>query len=341
MKRSDFFYKLPEDRIAQSPARPRDHSRLLQLNRKSGRLTHRRFFDLPTLLQPGDVLVLNDTKVFPARLIGYKASGGKLEVFLLRAAQPGVWECLIGGKVRRRGQEILFRRSQRERVSLRATVVKQLDGGRWEVRFNRSGRSFAIALQRLGSVPTPPYIRRRSNLTEYQTVYATKSGSVAAPTAGLHFTKGLFAALRRRGVQIERVTLHVGYGTFAPVKVTDVRKHRLHPEWIEVDPATHQRLLQAHKEGRRIIAVGTTSVRTLESLPRRSLGAKKWVRTFILPGYRFHFVDGMITNFHLPESTLLMLVSAFAGRTRVLRAYQEAVRRKYRFYSFGDAMLIE
>lgn len=340
MKLSLFDYYLPKSRIAQKPIRPRDHSRLLVLNRKTGRIEHRHFYDIVDYLKPDDVLVLNNSKVFPARLIGRKPTGGKIEVFLLNQINQNTWACLLGGKGRRVGLKICFG-AEHDHARLRGTIIKQLKGGIWHIKFNLSGQKLLAAINTLGLTPTPPYIKRTSNLKEYQTVYAQKTGSVAAPTAGFHFTKSLLNKLIKRGVRPEFITLHIGYGTFQPVKVNEIEKHKMHPEFIEVDKATHQRLLQAKKQGRRIIAVGTTSVRALESLPKIAQSTDKLINLFIYPGYKFKMVDAMITNFHLPKSTLLMLVSAFAGRSLILKAYQQAIRKKYRFYSFGDAMLIQ
>ncbi len=336
MRRSLFFYHLPQDRIAQRPIRPRDHSRLLVMDRRQHRLQHRHFYDLPKFLRSGDVLVFNNSKVFSARLAAHKASGGKLEVFLLRPYRGNTWEVLIGGKVRRVGAEL------RIGSKLRGTVIKRLAAGVWHVRFTMPPKAVYRIANQIGSTPTPPYIKQASRLADYQTVYAGPVGSVAAPTAGFHFTNRLLRQLRQMGVQQEYVTLHVGLGTFQPVKVDDITQHQMHPEFVEVDQATARRIHTARREGRRIIAVGTTSVRVLETAlatarPRAFHG---WVNTFIYPGYRFRMVDGMITNFHLPESTLLMLVSAFAGRKRILDAYHKAIQRGYRFYSFGDGVLI-
>ncbi|MDD5567124.1 MAG: tRNA preQ1(34) S-adenosylmethionine ribosyltransferase-isomerase QueA [Patescibacteria group bacterium] len=349
MKLSLFNYYLPKDFIAQKPVRPRDHSRLLVLDRKTGRIEHRHFYDIAEYLKPGDILVLNNTKVFPARLIGRKPTGGKIEVFLLRQENTHTWSCLLGGKGRRVGLHITVGEDNHPR--LRGMITNRLPDGTWHIRFNHSGQKLQSLINRLGQAPTPPYIKRLSNLKEYQTIYAKKIGSVAAPTAGFHFTKSLLSNLRKRGVHTEFITLHVGYGTFQPVKSTEIEKHRMHPEFVEIDKATHQRLLQAKKAGRRIVAVGTTSVRALESLSQIPQSTNKpqpktdppraEINLFIYPGYKFKMVDAMITNFHLPKSTLLMLVSAFTGRTRILKAYQMAIKKKYRFYSFGDAMLIK
>lgn len=336
MRRSLFSFHLPTSRIAQAPIRPRDHSRLIVMDRTRPRLRHRHFYDLPHFLRSGDVLVFNNSKVFPARLAAQKISGGTLEIFLLRPWRGYIWEVLIGGKVRRPGTEIVVAKG------LRGQVIRQRPGGVWHIRFYQSPSRVREIATEIGETPTPPYIKRATRLANYQTVYARHEGSVAAPTAGFHFTTSLLARLDRMGVQREEVTLHVGLGTFQPVKADDIIQHHMHAEYVSVDRATARRIHMARQEGRRIIAVGTTSVRTLETAlattqPRAYHGM---INTFIYPGYQFQMVDGLITNFHLPESTLLMLVSAFAGRKRVLDAYTKAIRRGYRFYSFGDAMLI-
>ncbi|MFA6198015.1 MAG: tRNA preQ1(34) S-adenosylmethionine ribosyltransferase-isomerase QueA [Patescibacteria group bacterium] len=342
MRLSLFNYHLPKELIAQRPVRPRDHSRLLVLNRKTKKFEHRHFYNVVEYLKAGDVLVLNNSKVFPARLIGHKPTSGKIEIFLLRPINKNTWSCLLGGKNHNAG--LLFsvgaQPLARGLGRLRGVITKRLPDGTWQVRFNKSGAALQNAINKFGQAPTPPYIKTRSNLKEYQTVFADKTGSVAAPTAGFHFTKKLLLDLRRKGVQIEYVTLHVGYGTFAPVKTNLIEQHKMHPEFVEVDKATHQRLLKAKQERRRIVAVGTTVVRTLETLPARPIHSQRWINTFIFPGYKFKLVDTMITNFHVPQSTLLMLVSAFATRPMILKAYQAAIQKKYRFYSFGDAMLI-
>lgn len=346
MKLELFDYHLPKNLIAQVPQSPRDHSRLLILDRKSGKISHHKFFEVEKFLKAGDVLVLNDSKVIPARLWGRKETGGKLEVLLLKKISPKVWEVLMGGKGRREGLKINFKKS------LKGEIIKKLPRGIWHLKFNYSGKKFDNILQKIGEAPTPPYIKQKSNLKKYQTVYAQKEGSVAAPTAGFHFTKSLINKLKKKGVQFEFVTLHVGFGTFEPVRVDDIEKHKMHPEFVEVKRNVIRRLLQAKKEGRKIVAVGTTSVRVLETVFKNQTGRREliralprggfhgWINTFIYPDYKFKFVDALITNFHLPKSTLLMLVSAFAGRKRILKAYEIAKRKKYRFYSFGDAMLI-
>lgn len=355
MKLKLFDYYLPRQLIAQKPAKPRDSSRLLVYNRQTEKVIHDHFYNIGKYLKAGDVLVLNNSKVFPARLWGKKPTGGKMEVFLLKKFKDKVWEVLIGGKARRVGLEIKFPKG------LRCQIIKKLPAGIWQVSFNFSGRRFDNIVSKIGNAPTPPYIKQKSNLKDYQTVYAQKTGSVAAPTAGFHFTKSLMAKLKKQGIQFEYVTLHVGYGTFQLVKVDDIEKHQMHPEFVEVDKDTIKRLMEAKRHGRRIVAVGTTSVRVMESVYRLRTtdysphGFRGRINTFIYPGYRFKFVDAIITNFHLPRSTLLMLVSAFASRggggtattckgtagvKLIKKIYQQAINKKYRFYSFGDAMLI-
>ena len=412
MKLSDFDYHLPKNLIAQKPIRPRDHSRLLvcirrratnaahpnsirtrrpakcgahpngNRNRGNFKIEHKYFYDIIDYLHKSDVLVLNNSKVFPARLIGKKIpTGGRIEVFLLKKnnplpAQAGpyppyhggkksprppllkgaseVWQCLVGGKNRREGQKIKFSQS------LKAEIIKDNQDGAWQVKFNQTGAKFKKLIQAIGQVPLPPYIKRKAgqpfklDSKDYQTVYADpkKLGSVAAPTAGFHFTPALFKKIKNKGVQIEFITLHVGLGTFAPIKFDDISKHKMQEEWVEVPGDTLKRIVKAKQEGRRIIAVGTTSVRTLEKVLRNKRGlaplkgAKPlqdfhgWVNIFIHPGFKFKVVDAIITNFHLPKSTLLMLVSAFAGKHNIDKAYESAIKNKYRFYSYGDAMLI-
>ena len=349
MRLKDFAYHLPKNLIAQNPIRPRDQSRLLILDKTSGKIRHRRFYEIVNYLKAGDVLVLNNAKVMPARLIGRRAeTGGKMEVFLLRKQSPQppfikggeeIWQCLIGGKRRKENLKINFSNG------LRAEIVKNNLDGTWLAKFNKKGEGFMKLVEKIGRTPLPPYVKRDSTLklqndkNNYQTVYAdeNKSGSVAAPTAGFHFTKKLLNRLEKKGVQIEYVTLRVGLGTFAPVKVDDITKHKMPAEWVEVGKKTLANIIKAKGEGRKIIAVGTTSARALESLADKF---SFWTDIFIYPGHKFKMVDAMITNFHLPKSTLLMLVSAFAGRNKIFKAYRAAIRKKYRFYSFGDAMLI-
>ncbi len=355
MKLSLFDYTLPRELIAQKPASPRHSSRLLAVNRTTGKIKHDYSKNLGQYLRRGDVLVFNNTKVFPARLIGKKPTGGVLEVFLLRPIKGRTWEVLIGGKVRRVGQEIRFLKK------LDCLVTKKLPGGRWQVKFNQAPAGVMRLAKQIGHTPTPPYIKSRATRRQYQTTYAKRLGSVAAPTAGFHFSRVLLQRLCKQGIQLEYITLHVGFGTFQPVTVTNVKKHHMHSEYAEANAQTINRLWQAKKQGRRIIAVGTTSVRTLETACAGTKGKqpakpqqafKGWIDTFIYPGYQFQFVDAMITNFHLPKSTLLMLVAAFLqparsdvpltyGIKKLKKIYQQAINKKYRFYSFGDAMLIE
>jgi len=340
MKLSIFDYYLPKELIAQKPVRPRHNSRLMVLWRKRKKIKHDYFYNLPNYLNSGDVLVFNDSKVFPARIWAKKSTGGKLEVFLLRE-KDGFWECLLGGKVRREGMVFYVGNKK-----LKGKVEKKLDKGIWRVKFNKKGKEVWQIVNKYGQTPTPPYIKRKSNLKEYQTVFAKKEGSVAAPTAGFHFSKGLLKELKHKGIKMEFVTLHVGYGTFQPVKTERIEEHKMHEEFLEIKKEVIKRLLEYKKEGRRIIAVGTTSTRVLEGIvsrykktPRKDFFGR--TDLFIYPGYKFKFIDGLITNFHLPKSTLLMLVSAFAGTSFIKKAYEEAIKRKYRFYSFGDGMLIE
>jgi S-adenosylmethionine:tRNA ribosyltransferase-isomerase len=308
-------------------------------------LSHHRFSELTRFLHAGDVLVLNTSKVLPARLYGRKAeTGGAVECLLVRRTATDTWEVMLGGSNMRTGLVIDFSVGS---VALRGTIGERISPETWSVQFSLSGVEFDTALAEIGNTPIPPYIKDHgmdeSALRErYQTVYAKEEGSVAAPTAGLHFTPEMLDALRAIGVEIAHVVLHVGIGTFAPVKVDDVSQHKMHAEFAQVSAETATQINRAKKEGRRIIAVGTTTTRTLESFMQEGVlqSGERWTDIFITPGYTFQCVDGLITNFHLPKSTLLMLVSALAGREFVMRAYEEAVREKYRFYSFGDAMLI-
>ena len=346
MKASDFWFDLPPELIAQTPApEGRDQSRLLVLNRATSTTSHHRFAELTQFLHAGDVLVLNTSRVLPARLYGKKReTGGQVECLLVRRTAPDTWEVLLGGSHITPGLVVNFSVGA---VVLHGTVVEHAAPETWFVRFTLSGTDFDAAIAKIGNTPIPPYIKHHgmdeAALRErYQTVYAQQEGSVAAPTAGLHFTSEMLNGLRAIGVQIEHVVLHVGIGTFAPVKTDNVSEHRMHAEFAQVSAATAEAINRAKTEGRRIIAVGTTTTRTLESFMRDGVlhNGEHWTDIFITPGYRFACIDGIITNFHLPQSTLLMLISAFAGREYVMRAYAEAVREKYRFYSFGDAMLI-
>ncbi|MFA5024356.1 MAG: tRNA preQ1(34) S-adenosylmethionine ribosyltransferase-isomerase QueA [Patescibacteria group bacterium] len=342
---SDFDYHLPLELIAQKPIRPRDHSRLLLLNKKTGALEHRYFYDLVDYLKPGDLLVLNNSKVFPARLIGQKKeTGGAVEVFLHHKLSKNVWECLLKGKI---NEGLVIKFTNKFFQGLEAKVVENNNDGTWQVKFNLSGQKFWSVINKIGQVPLPPYIKRNSQLVSdknsYQTVFADnhRVGSVAAPTAGFHFTKSLLKKIRARGVKIRYVTLHVGLGTFAPVKTEKIREHKMHRELAAVSSKTIRDILNTKKAGGRVIAVGTTSCRTLESANlEKPADQTFWTDIFIYPGYKFKVVDALITNFHLPKSTLLMLVSALADKPAIDRAYQEAISEKYRFFSYGDAMFI-
>ena len=348
---ADYDYDLPEDLVAQQPASRREASRLLVLDRAAGSREHRRFDDLPHFLDPGDVLVVNDTRVVPARLRGFKETGGRVEVMVLdpykepeRGASDG-YECLIRASKRPRAGSLIRLDGD---GGIAAEVSALLDGGKARVRF-LSPEPLLSLLDRWGEVPLPHYIlredgeRRDEDATSYQTVYARHPGAVAAPTAGLHFSKALIEALRQRSIDMVAVTLHVGDGTFSPVRVRDIRDHVMHAEYAGLSEEAAGRLAQARREGRRIVAVGTTVVRTLEWAAAQCGEIAPYeglCRHYITPGYRFRVVDRLITNFHLPQSTLLLLVSAFAGRKLVLETYREAVARCYRFFSYGDAMLI-
>ena len=340
MKTSDFDYDLPESFIAQTPVEPRDSSRLLVLHRDTGQLEHRLFRDIGAYLRPDDVLVLNQTRVIPARLYARKPTGGRVELLLLRRRDDLTWEALVGGKGLAVGKSLQVENGPG------AEILQELSNSERIIRFEQPIEPF---FPQVGNVPLPPYIHEKLTDPErYQTVYAREPGSAAAPTAGLHFTPRLLSELQTQGVQLAYVTLHVGLDTFAPVTEPDPEEHQIHTEWCELPLETADLINAARKKGGRIIAVGTTSVRTLESAARYSyMGCLPKIapysdRTdlFILPGFRFALVDAMITNFHLPKSTLLMLVSAFAGREAVLRTYEAAKQEGYRFYSFGDAMLI-
>lgn len=339
MKTHDFWYELPEELIAQTPLEKRDDSRLCVLDRMTGGVTHRHFFDIIEYLQPGDCLVMNDSRVLPARLLGHRPTGGAVELLLLKDLGDKKWECLAKpGRKLLEGQEVIFGDGE-----LTATVVQVKDDGNRIVRFSYEG-IFLEVLERLGKMPLPPYIKAELQDQErYQTVYSRAVGSAAAPTAGLHFTEELLENIRQKGVQTAFVTLHVGLGTFRPVKAEDIGGHHMHAELCMISADTADVLNRTKNAGGRIICVGTTSCRTLESLvnPDGTFEEKSsWTEIFIFPGYTFKAMDALITNFHLPESTLVMLVSAFAGRENVLAAYNEAVKERYRFFSFGDAMFI-
>ena len=339
MKTSDFYFDLPPELIAQTPLERRDGSRLLALDKATGKTRHLHFFDLPSLLRPGDCLVLNDSRVLPARLIGKRAGGGACEVLLLIDRGEKVWECLVRpGKKLRPGAKVTFGEDE-----LSAEVVGETEGGNRLVRFDYEG-IFLETLERLGKMPLPPYIKAELEDGErYQTVYSKVVGSAAAPTAGLHFTKGLLEQIQAMGVKVCYVTLHVGLGTFRPVKAENLDEHEMHSEYCVIPQETADVINGTRKGGGRVVCVGTTSCRTIESWAAEDgtlKAAAGWTNIFIYPGYRFKALDALVTNFHLPESTLIMLVSALAGREHVLAAYEEAVRQKYRFFSFGDAMFI-
>ncbi|MCD4761378.1 tRNA preQ1(34) S-adenosylmethionine ribosyltransferase-isomerase QueA [bacterium] len=374
MKLSEFDYNLPKNLIAQEPMKPRDHSRLLILDKQNGKLEHKKFYNIIEYFKKGDVLVMNNSKVFPARLIGKrKESGGKVEVFLLRSrgrdvalqrlhTKAEVWQCLIGGRRIKEGLVVEFEQG------LEGKVIKNNQDGTYKVEFNMTEKKMMQVVEKIGQTPLPPYIKRIRNQESriknqdkisYQTVYADESkiGSVAAPTAGFHFTPKLIQKLKDKGVRIEYITLHVGLGTFAPVKTDDITKHKMHAEFVEASAETIAKIYLAKHEGRRVIAVGTTSVRTLEAIAsqfsifnfqfsitefnKQFKNFNKFVNIFIYPGYKFKIVDAMITNFHLPKSTLLILVSAMAGKENIKKAYKGAIKLKYRFYSYGDSMFIK
>ena len=339
LKTHDFYYDLPEELIAQTPLEQRDASRLMVLNRETGEITHKHFYDIIDYLNPGDCLVLNDSRVLPARLMGHRPTGGVVEVLLLRDLGNKQWECLCKpGRKMREGDTVNFGDGE-----LTATVRQVQEDGNRVVEFHYQG-IFLEVLERLGKMPLPPYIKAElPDQERYQTVYSREVGSAAAPTAGLHFTQELLEKIRAKGVKTAFVTLHVGLGTFRPVKAEEVLDHHMHSELCMMTQQTADILNETKRSGGRVICVGTTSCRTLESLVNDdgSFEAKsRWTDIFIYPGYAFKAMDALITNFHLPESTLVMLVSAFAGREKVLSAYNEAVKERYRFFSFGDAMFI-
>ena len=341
-----FDYQLPSQLIGQRPVKPRDSARLLILNKKNGQIEHKKFYHIINYLKPGDVLVLNNSRVIPARLIGQKETGGKIEIFLLKKMslrgslsdcgnpmlEKNTWQCLIGGKIKV-GEKILFPKN------LKAKIIKKYDDQSLLVEFNASAKKLLAS----GQTPLPPYIKKMAKLADYQTVYAKTSGSVAAPTAGLHFTKRLINKLKKQGVIIEYITLHIGLGTFQPIKSRYIQDHKIHSEWATLNKKTADKLNQAKKSGRSIIAVGTTTLRTLEAFSddRGKLKPQSgWLNIFIYPGYKFKFVKTLITNFHLPKSTLLVLVSALVGEKLIKKSYQAAIKKKYKFFSFGDAMFI-
>ena len=339
MKTSDFDFFLPEELIAQTPLERRDASRLLTLDKTTGQTGHHHFYDLKQFLRPGDCLVLNNSRVLPARLIGHRPTGGVCEVLLLVDRGEGLWECLVRpGRKLKPGAQVIFGEGQ-----LTATIESELEDGKRLVRFHYQG-IFLEILEQLGKMPLPPYIKAELQDNErYQTVYSKVVGSAAAPTAGLHFTPGLLEEIQEMGVKVCYVTLHVGLGTFRPVKAEDILDHEMHSEFCMISQETADVINETKENGGRVICVGTTSCRTVESFAAEDgtmTERSGWTNIFIYPGYRFKTLDALITNFHLPQSTLIMLVSALAGREHVLAAYEEAVKERYRFFSFGDAMLI-
>jgi S-adenosylmethionine:tRNA ribosyltransferase-isomerase len=341
LKIQDYSYNLPESLIADQPCDQRDHCRLLTLNKTTGEINHLHFYDILNLLGPNDVLVLNQSKVFPARLFGKKDSGGEIEVLLIHQISSDIWMAISKPRPNA-GRQITF-----EHNLIGQVIESDQITGQIKIKFNYKNNQFFQILDKIGHTPIPPYIHSSQTeqqiRSEYQTVYAKETGSAAAPTAGLHFTKKLLSQLKTKGVQIEYVTLHVGLGTFQNLRPENIESKTLHSEFYEIKPTVAKRLNQAKKDGKRIIAVGTTSVRTLESATDKNqqiIACKKTTNIFIYPPYQFKFVDCLITNFHLPESSLLMLVSAFAGKENIFSAYQQAINQKYRFFSFGDAMFI-
>ncbi len=344
MRLIDFDFNLPQNLIAQKPATPRDSARLMALNRKTGIIEHKLFFQLPNFLQKGDLVIFNNSKVIPARLRGTRETGGKIEILLLRQENASTWEALLNKKVLPEKKIFLAN-------NFWAKITKLPTGNKkWLIKFNIEGAHFKKMLNKYGEMPLPPYIKKseykdKEVKRQYQTIYAkpTQDKSVAAPTAGLHFTKRLLTKLKKKGIELEYITLHVGLGTFMPVRAQNIKEHKMHPEQVEIKSQVLKKIRQAKKEGRRIISVGTTATRALESLPKNfnaNEDYQRWINIFVYPGYNFKFTNGMITNFHLPKSTLLMMVSAFAGSKIIKKAYAEAIINKYKFYSFGDAMLI-
>ena len=341
MKTSDFYYDLPQELIAQDPLEDRSSSRLLHLSMKDGSVEHRHFTDILDYLKEGDCLVVNDTRVIPARLYGHKEETGALiEILLLKRKENDIWECLVKpGKKARPGAKIVFGDG-----ILKGEIIDVVEEGNRLIQFQYEG-IFEEILDQLGEMPLPPYITHKlEDKNRYQTVYAKNDGSAAAPTAGLHFTQELLQKVQEKGVKIAHVTLHVGLGTFRPVKVDDVENHHMHSEFYVVEEDQAKLINDTKKQGGRVISVGTTSCRTLESATGEDgvlRAGSGWTDIFIYPGYQFKMIDGLITNFHLPESTLMMLVSALAGKDRIMAAYEEAVKERYRFFSFGDAMFID
>ncbi|MBP9802299.1 tRNA preQ1(34) S-adenosylmethionine ribosyltransferase-isomerase QueA [Patescibacteria group bacterium] len=340
MKIDLFDYHLPKNLIAQEQIKPRDHSKLLLLDKTSGEIQDSYFYNILNFLDSKDVLVLNETKVFPSRLYGQKITGAKVEVFLVKKIDDFSWECLVGGRGLKIGDKILFDKKLIGEIASDEGKIKK-------VKFNLANQDFLKIVEHIGHTPLPPYIKTpdsRLIKKDYQTVFAKNTGSAAAPTAGLHFTPALLKKIEKAGIPILKVTLHVGLGTFAPVEVEDITKHEIHSEWASVDKKTAEKLNQYKEQGKNIVAVGTTAARTLEAFADRAgvlVSGEKWVNIYIYPGIKFKFVNSLITNFHLPKSSLLFMVSAMAGRENVMRAYKHAVQNNYRFFSFGDAMLIK
>jgi S-adenosylmethionine:tRNA ribosyltransferase-isomerase len=347
---AQFDYELPPDRIAQEPARPRDESRLMRLDRRTGAVEHHHFHELPALLAPGDLLVANDTRVIPAAFTAHRGTGARVDGIFLRVLDSGMWEVLLQGRGRLRQGEVLELADEQGTARSPVELVDRGEGGTWHVRAGPGVEPEAL-LALVGRPPLPPYIRRRdsaekcraADVQDYQTIFARAAGAVAAPTAGLHFTPRVLEGLDARGIERVFVTLHVGLGTFQPVRAERLDSHRMHEEFVEVSAEAAAAINRARAEGRRIVAVGTTTVRALESAAAADgtvVAGRQWTRLFIRPPYRFRVVDALVTNFHLPRTTLLVMVSALAGRQRILAAYREAVAAGYRFYSYGDAMLI-
>lgn len=335
MLTENFNYFLPKSLIAQKPIQPRDHSRLMILNREKKSISHDFFYNLTKYLNPGDVLVNNNSKVIPARLIGQKKTKGKIEALLLKKIDKNTYEVMIKGKIKD-GQEIEFEKG------LKGQIIEKVSDQTWLIKFNLKSAQLDKKINKIGLTPTPPYIKRISNLKEYQTIWAKNNGSAAAPTAGFHFTKSLIKKIEKQNISIKSITLHVGLGTFQPIRTKRVENHKIHSEWAEISPQTANFLNKTKKNNQKIIAIGTTTTRALESFNNNGIinSGEKWVKNFIYPGYYFKSIDALITNFHLPKSSLLVMISAFANKDLIDKAYQEAIKEKYRFYSFGDAMLI-
>ncbi|MDW7668582.1 MAG: tRNA preQ1(34) S-adenosylmethionine ribosyltransferase-isomerase QueA [Bacillota bacterium] len=338
LKKKDFYYDLPEELIAQTPLEKRSNSKLMVLDRKKESIQHNYFFNLLDYLNEGDCLVINNTKVIPGRLYGQKSTGANIEILLLKEIDKYTWECLTKPAKRLKlGTEVVFSQD------LKGEVVKDLEQGIKHIRFQYEG-SFHNIIDIIGEMPLPPYIKEKlEEKNRYQTVYAKKTGSAAAPTAGLHFTDELLEKIKNKGIKIAYITLHVGLDTFRPVKVDNISEHKMHSEYYEIDRDNAELINSAKKRGNRVISVGTTSTRTLETIGKDTGYVESgygWTDIFLYPGYKFKIVDGLITNFHLPESTLLMLVSAFATKDYIFKAYKEAIKEEYRFFSFGDAMFI-